>query len=132
VIVLDTDAVSNLMRPRPSAALTSRLAAIPRSEQCTTAVTLGELAYGAARAARPDLFERAMRLLQDVVVLPFDRAAAERYGHIRAELERAGQRLDDPDLRVAATALAAGATLITGNSRHFQRVPTLSVENWLE
>jgi tRNA(fMet)-specific endonuclease VapC len=46
-------------------------------------------------------------------------------------LERPGKRLDDPDLRIVATVLAHEATLITGNTRHFQRVPGLRHENWL-
>jgi len=43
----------------------------------------------------------------------------------------AGQRLDDPDLRIAAICVAHDLTLVTGNVRHFERVPGLRVENWL-
>jgi tRNA(fMet)-specific endonuclease VapC len=131
MIVLDTDVVSDLMRPRPSAQLVERLAAIDAAEQATTAITIGELAYGAQHADRPELYERAVRLLSGARVLPFDRDAAERYGSIRDELEREGRRLPDPDLRIAATALAHGAVLITGNIRHFERVPGLGCEDWL-
>jgi len=131
MIVLDTDIVSDLMRPRPSAKLVERLAETATAEQTTTAITLGELAFGARRLRRPELYERAMRLLAGVAVLPFDRRAAERYGSIRSELESAGRRLPDPDLRIAATALAHGAVVITGNMRHFERIPGLSCENWL-
>jgi predicted nucleic acid-binding protein len=80
VIVLDTDVVSDLMRPRPSARLVERLAEIDASAQTTTAITIGELAYGARHADRPELYERALRLLSGTRVLPFDRDAAERYG----------------------------------------------------
>lgn len=131
MIVLDTDIVSDLMRPRPSPQLVERLARTAASEQATTAVTISELAYGARRVDRPGLYEHAMRLLAGVPVLPFDREAAERYGSIRSELERVGRPLPDPDLRVAATTLVHGATLITGNLRHFERVPALSCEDWL-
>jgi predicted nucleic acid-binding protein len=131
MVVLDTDIVSDLMRPRPSRHLVQRLATIAASEQTTTAVTIGELAYGARRVDRPELYERAMRLLADTRVLPFDRDAAERYGGIRSELERTGRPLPDPDLRIAATTLAHGAVLITGNVRHFERIPGLNCEDWL-
>ena len=130
-IVLDTDVVSDLMRPRPSPSLVARLGEVPLLEQATTAVTVGELAYGAHRIERLELFERAMRLLGGVRVLPFDGDAGRCYGRIRSELERQGTRLDDPDLRIAATTLAHDAMLITGNTRHFQRVPGLKHENWL-
>jgi tRNA(fMet)-specific endonuclease VapC len=65
-------------------------------------------------------------------VLPFDKAAAEAYGPLRAELESIGKRLDGPDLRIAAIALSRDLTLVTGNVRHFSRVPGLRIENWLE
>jgi tRNA(fMet)-specific endonuclease VapC len=131
MIVLDTDVISNLMRPQPSPALVARLAEVPAHEQSTTAITIGELAYGAERVARAELYQRAMRLLSKARVLAFDQAAAERYGHIRCELERDGARLADPDLRIAATVLAHEATLVTGNTRHFARVPGLIVQDWL-
>lgn len=131
MIVLDTDAISNLMRPRPSPHLMARLATVPSTEHCTTAITIGELAYGAFRAGRPDLYERAVTLLAGTRVLPFDGEAAVHYGRIRDDLERQGQRLDDPGLRIAATVLVRGATLITGNIRHFRRIANLLVENWL-
>ena len=57
--------------------------------------------------------------------------AARRYGEVRTELERRGTPLGDADLRIAAIALARGLTVVTGNIRHFQRVPGLQVENWL-
>ena len=131
MIVLDTDVVSDLMRPQPSADLVERLVETPTSEQATTAVTIGELVYGARRVDRPELYERAMRLLAGVSVLPFDRDAAKRYGSIRSGLERAGRRLPDPDLRIAATVLAHDALFITGNTRHFEHISGLSCENWL-
>jgi tRNA(fMet)-specific endonuclease VapC len=131
MMVLDTDVVSDLMRPHPASALVARLGEVPSAQQATTAVTVGELAYGAHRVDRPDLFERAMGLLAGTRVLAFDTDVAKHYGRIRSELERQGERLNDPDLRIAATVLAHEATLITGNTRHFQRVPGLRHENWL-
>ncbi|MCL0092624.1 hypothetical protein M1N92_03040 [Dehalococcoidia bacterium] len=65
-------------------------------------------------------------------MLPFDAAAARQYGEVRAELERHRTLLGDADLRIGAIALVHGLTLVTGNVRHFQRIPGLPVENWLE
>lgn len=132
MIVLDTDIVSNLMRPRPSASVIERLGQTPQHEQCTTAITIGELSYGAERVQRPELYSKAMDLLAETRVLEFDRAAAERYGRLRALLEREGMRLPDPDLRIAATTLAHEAVLVTGNTRHFERIDGLVVRNWLK
>ena len=74
-------------------------------------------------ALRPD------RALTDPAVRRARRLA--RYGQLRAELERAGRRVAEPDLRIAAIALARDATLVTANVRRFARIPDLRVENWL-
>jgi len=131
MIVLDTDTLSELMRPHPSSRLVARLERVPAAEQATTAITLGEIAYGARRAGRVVLYERAIGLLRGVRILDFDRAAAERYGEIRLTLERAGVRLADPDLRIAAITAASDRLLVTGNVKHFARVPGLRSENWI-
>jgi tRNA(fMet)-specific endonuclease VapC len=95
-------------------------------------VTLGELLYGAARITNVELAERVRaQVLAAQRVLPFDESAAEMYGPLRARLERDGKRLDDADLMIASIALSRDLTLVTGNVRHFSRVPDLRVENWL-
>ncbi|BBL78438.1 tRNA(fMet)-specific endonuclease VapC [Rubrobacter xylanophilus DSM 9941] len=71
-------------------------------------------------------------LLPNLPVLPFDAAAARRYGELRAELERLGTPIGDVDMRIAAIALTHGLKVVTGNERHFRRVPGLRMENWLK
>lgn len=128
----DTDVLSTTMRAVPPLALIRRLAALPAAQQYTTAISVGELLYGVARTPRADLAGRIRALLQSAItVLPFDAAAAAEYATLRTELERAGRPLAGPDLRIAAIALARDLTLVTGNGRHFDRVPGLRVENWL-
>ncbi len=132
--VLDTDVLSNLLKRVPSKPLIAKLAQVPATQQCTTSITVGELIYGASRAtARTDFLLTQIEriLLTDLAILPFDRNAAHRYGILRAELERQGTPLADADLRIAAITLVRGFTLVTGNERHFQRVASLHVENWL-
>jgi tRNA(fMet)-specific endonuclease VapC len=132
VYCFDTDVLSATMRRDPDLALIRRLAQLPPSEQFTTAITLGELLYGAERRGSARLRERVRELIGGaLIVLPFDVAAAEVYGSLRARLEADGRRLDEPDLRIASIALAADLTLVTANVRHFDRVADLPVENWL-
>jgi predicted nucleic acid-binding protein len=133
--LLDTDILSNLLKRAPSTALIAKLASVPPEHQFTSSITLGELVYGAHRlqAGVGLLLERLDRTLPpNLPVLPFDVAAARRYGEVRAELERRGTPLGDADLRIGAIALASGLTVVTGNVRHFQRIPELTLENWLE
>ena len=129
----DTDVISAAIKSAPPLALVRRLTRTPVKEQCTTAITLAELLYGAARVGRPRLAEHAGMVVGSMhAILHFDERAARTYGTLRAELEQSGTRLDDPDLRIAAIALARDLTLVTGNVRHFARVPGLRIENWLE
>jgi tRNA(fMet)-specific endonuclease VapC len=64
-------------------------------------------------------------------VLAYDDPAAHRFGMLKTTLERRGERLDDADLQIAAIALANAAPVVTHNTRHFNRVSGLSVEDWL-
>ena len=64
-------------------------------------------------------------------MLPFEREAARRYGEILVHLEAQGNPIGEADTRIAAIALAHGSAVVTGNGRHFGRVPNLTVYNWL-
>ncbi len=96
-----------------------------------SAVTLGELIYGAERSAQ------VARNLQDVEglaarmdVVSFDHQAAAHFGQLRAELVSAGRTIGPYDLMIAGHARSLGLILVTNNMREFKRVPGLRVENW--
>jgi len=131
--LFDTDAISEVLRPRPSAGYVRWLASIPREEQFTSAVVVGELFKGAFRssAGARHLENVEKRVLPAVTVLPYDVAAARVYGQIRAHLESAGRPLADADLQIAATALHHDLELVTGNVKHFKRVPGLRISRAL-
>ncbi len=130
--VFDTDVVSLTMKGRLAAATRARMAALAPDRRFLTSITLGELYYGALRAPAAmrwlDAIERVRSMFR---CLPFDEAGARRYGELRSHLEAQGRRLDDADLRIAAICSATDHILVTGNSRHFARVPGLRCENWL-
>jgi tRNA(fMet)-specific endonuclease VapC len=133
VYCFDTDVLSAVVRRDPPLSLIRRLATVPPEEQTTTAITLAELLYGAAKRGSDHLTRRVSEVVTLLtLILPFDADAAEVYGPLRARLEREGMPLAEPDLRIASIALSRGLTLVTGNVRHFARVPGLAVENWLE
>lgn len=134
MVLLDTDVVSVFLRDE-FGSVARRIGAVHPDHCHTSSVTIGEILFGLERApsglegVRSALEER---VIQPINVLAFDSEAARHYARIRAHLEKAGMCLDDPDLRIAAIALANDLTLITGNVKHFERVPGLRVENWLE
>ena len=133
MFLFDTDTLSQLMKRQPLPSLLARMAVVPTEEQFTSSITVGEMVFGAQRSPRRDyLLSQLEELVWPTLqILPFDHAAAETYGRIRAELERIGTPLDEPDLRIGAIGLARDLTVITGNTRHFSRIPGLRVENWL-
>ena len=130
---LDTDTLAAALLADPPLHLVRRLARTPAAEQCTTSVTVGELAYAAARNGDRDLISRLGELVgAAATVLTFDAEAAETYGSLRAHLETLGTRLDEPSLRIASIAVANDLTLVTASGRLYDRVPGLRLENWLE
>jgi tRNA(fMet)-specific endonuclease VapC len=127
---LDTNIWSYLMRqpPRP---LVRRLEQCRGSELCLTELTRAELLFGAARSSRPEaLRERIEQLVAPYDRLPFGGDAVDHYAEIRHWLEKSGTPISPHDLIIAATARAAGVTLVTANSSEFSRVPELKWEDW--
>jgi len=131
--LFDTDAISELLRPRPLATYVEWLNDVPREEQFTSAVVIGELYKGAyrAHARQKHLNNIEQRILPAVTALPYDVATAKVFGHIRAELETAGSILPDADLQIAATAIYHDLELVSGNIRHFARITELKIESIL-
>ena len=131
--LFDTDAVSELLRPKPFAEYVEWVRTVPREDQFMSSVSVGELYHGAFRSQARDrhLKNIEQRVLPAVTILPYDVSVARIFGQIRAELELAGTRLDDADLQIAATALHHGLELVTGNIRHFARVPNLRLNRTL-
>lgn len=125
--LLDTDAVVDVLRGRHGVA--ARLAQSSPDDIAIASMTLAELLYGSLCANDPARSELAVRRFIDVVrVLPFSRRASEHHARLRHATR---QRTVGPnDLVIAATALAADATLVTSNTREFSRFSDLRVESW--
>jgi predicted nucleic acid-binding protein len=132
--LFDTDAVSELLRPRPQADFVRWVRSVPREDQFVSAITVGELYQGAYASPSQDRHIRNIeeRVIPAITVLPFDTAVAKVFGRLRADLYAAGKPLEDADLQIAATAIHHGLALVTGNTKHFQRVPNLTLEAALQ
>jgi len=103
-----------------------------RAEIVISAITRAELDYGAAKSERPTKSRKALEaFLADLLVLPFDAPAAAHFGDIKARLFRAGMPCGPLDMLIGAHARSAGLTLVTNNRREFDRMPGLTVENWV-
>lgn len=126
--MLDTDTVSFALRGVGNVE-TTLLARTP-SEVCISAITLGELRYGANRRKSKKLHGMIDMFTSLVAVMPFDEGAAASFGATAAELSLAGTPIGQLDTMIAAHALALDLTLVTNNAKHFGFVPRLRIENW--
>jgi len=130
--VLDTNTVSWLMRRHEGAK--GRLAAKRPGDVGLPQPVIAEISYGIARLPRSRrrqaLREQLELLCEALPRVPWTDQVSERFGAIKAALEGSGSRLEDFDLAIAAHALALGATLVTSDVDHMQRVPGLTVDDW--
>ena len=131
--LFDTDAIAEVLRPRPLPIYIAWLSAVPREEQFTSAVVVGELYKGAYRSQAPEyhLTNIERRILPAITPLPYDVATAREFGKIRARLEQTGAILPDADLQIAATAIYHDLELVSGNLRHFSRITNLKTNSIL-
>lgn len=127
--LLDTNVLSYLLR-RPGDLL-PKLAAVGEDALCTSIVVAAELRLGALKKRSAVLERRVTELLDALEVMPLDGDVDRIYAAVRGRLESSGRTIGGNDYWIAAHALAADCTLVTGNVREFRRVPNLEVENWL-
>jgi toxin FitB len=138
VIILDTNVLSEGLRPQPSPNVLRWMQSEPISALFTTTITEAELFYGAALL--PD--GRRRRSLETVLVdlltarfagrvLPFDSAAAREFADIAAARRRAGRPIGEADARIAAIARSRGASLATRNIGDFLDCGLMLIDPWL-
>ncbi len=101
---------------------------------CISSVTYGELCFGIENGDSSMMPTRKKQLdlfTQRLLIDPWDEDAARHYGFIRALLKKQGTLIGNNDLLIASHARSINAVLVTNNVREFNRVPDLSIENWV-
>jgi len=129
--LLDTNILSDLMR-HPAGNVARRIAGVGEQHVCTSIVVACELRYGAIKKGSPVLSEKVGQMLAAIDVLNMEADVDQKYGEIRALLEKNGTPIGANDYLIAAHALSQGLTLVTDNVGEFSRVAGLVVENWLQ
>ncbi|MBD2359292.1 type II toxin-antitoxin system VapC family toxin [Tolypothrix sp. FACHB-123] len=128
--LLDTNTCIIYMRGK-NTTLKQKLESTLTSDIAVCSIVKAELFYGAIKSANR---ERNLTLQQEFLAqfisLPFDDLAAMTFGTIRSQLEILGTPIGAYDLQIAAIALSNNLTLITHNTREFQRVNNLLIEDW--
>jgi len=132
--VLDTNAVSALMKG--DTRVVGRLQAAMRGDVAVPQPVIAEITYGIDRLPRSKrrqaLQERFDLVRTELARVAWTDAVSERFGTIKATLERRGTRIEDFDAAIAAHALAEGAVLVTANLDDMARVPGLKIEDWAQ
>jgi len=126
--MLDTDTVSFSWRGEGQVA--ANIVAHHPSALCVSAITIAELRFGADKRKSSKLHGKIDTFVSTVEVIPFDEICARHFGAVASALAKEGAPIGEMDVMIAATAIAAQATLITNNVQHFTRVRELRVENW--
>jgi tRNA(fMet)-specific endonuclease VapC len=133
--LLDTNILSDLVK-RPQGMVFARIAAVGGDQVCTNLIVAAELRYGAAKRGSEKLTKQLEAILATLPVLPLEAPTDRHYGQLRgqlrAALERQGNLIGPNDLLIAAHALALGAIPVTDNTREFEYVRGLVIENWLQ
>lgn len=129
--LLDTNTLIYFFKQQGQVA--AHLKNVVSSQVAIPSVVLFELEYGVLRSSRPDLQRKGIdAALKAYRVLSMDYSAAKSAAWIKHTLELAGTPIGHFDQLIAGIALAHGMTLITRNTREFERVPGLHVENWYD
>ncbi|GAB4286914.1 MAG: type II toxin-antitoxin system VapC family toxin [Oscillatoriaceae cyanobacterium] len=128
--LLDTNILSDLVR-HPQGGIFQQITKVGEDSVCTSIIVACELRFGAAKSGSSRLINQVERILEVLPVLPLVPPVERHYAAIRTHLEQAGTPIGPNDLLIAAHALAMNLTLVTANIREFERVPALSLSNWL-
>ena len=133
--ILDTDICCYLIRKNPPDVLAAMDARVQQGHEIAiSAITYAELMLGAKRSCYPDkhlaLISELCERLHDIY--PWDANAAEQFADLQTLLFANATLIGANDTLIAAHVLSLEATLVTNNTRHFNKVPLLNIANWIE
>lgn len=128
--LLDTDISVYWLRGHDD--LRSHIVTIEPNSIAISAMTLAELQYGAECSNKPkENHEAINKMAGNLTVIDIGPSITRQFATIKNDLRSKGQLIEDADLLIAATAVAYSLTLVTNNTKHFNRVINLEIENWM-
>ena len=130
--MLDTNICIYAIKNKPEQVF-MRLQEHDPAEICISSVTYAELVHGVEKSEAIEKNRLALALLlANIEIMSFDSLAAEGYGKVRADLEKMGTPIGPLDMMIAGHAKALDYTVVTNNTKEFERVKGLKLENWVE
>jgi len=131
-LMLDTNICIAIIRRRPKDIL-QKFSSYQVGDICISSITLAELRYGVSKS----LYQEQNQVALDEFILPlevaaFDHTAALFYGGLRSSLEKQGTPIGPLDTMIGAHALSLNLTLVTNNTKEFNRIQGLKVIDWID
>jgi toxin FitB len=137
MIILDTNVLSETLKPSPNEIVLEWMANLPASDLFTTSVTEAEIRYGVTRLPEGQRKANLKSVINDIFtfdfsgrILPFDSAAALAFAHLTADRERMGRPISQFDAQIAAIARTCGAALATRNIDDFEACGLHLINPW--
>ncbi len=128
--LLDTNIIIFFFRNKHR--ITEKLDEIGIEHCCISEITLAELKYGAAYSQKPvKHYKEIEQLLDFISVMPVT-SAIDLFATEKARLRKLGTPIDDFDLLIGCTAIANDMVIVTNNTKHFQRLNNIQLEDWTE
>ena len=128
--MLDTNICIFIIKHKPEKVLAELLKHEPE-EICISSVTYAELMHGVEKSKAVERNRAVLtQLLSNIEILDFDTKAAEEYGCIRATLEKKGTPIGPLDMMIAGHARSLDYILVTNNTKEFNRIENLKLEDW--
>lgn len=130
--MLDTNICGYIIRNRPTYIKEKFKMVESEHDIALSSIVVSELLYGAKKKGSERLIKTVNAFIDNFTILDFDKSASNEYANIRVSLEKSGNIIGSNDLFIASHVKAKGAVLVTNNTKEFNRVDGLIIENWIE
>ena len=128
--LIDTDILIYLIHGNRS--IDTRIQETQPITKAISIITFGELLYGAKKSTQKEKNLAIIYRLSEVFpIIQVNRSTIEAFSEIKTALDKRGEKIEDFDVLIAATALSMNYILVTNNTKHFQRIDGLKIENWM-
>ena len=130
--MLDTNICSYIIRNNPRGVYEKLKEIEKKHTVALSSIVVSELFYGARKKDSPKLRKVVALFVESFVIYDYGKISASHYVDVRSKLEKKGQIIGANDLFICAHTLSKNAILVTNNTKEFERVDGLVLENWVE
>lgn len=128
--LLDTNICIYVINHKPEQVF-ERFRQFQLGELAISSITASELAFGVEKSGSMRNKQALNKFLAPLEILPYDEQAIWHYAQLRHQLQSSGQLIGSLDMLIAAHALSLGCALVTNNTKEFERIDGLKLENWV-